>query len=331
MEIVQGVHQIKLPMPEGTLDHANVYLIEGDTGNLLIDSGWYTPEAFSTLKEELRSNGFDLKDITQIVITHLHADHYGMAGKIKELSGAKVALSEIEASMIHLRYVNMPPLLDEVSHFLHANGTPQSELSLLSKASMPARQFVIPIKPDIKLKDGQKISMPPFEFKALLTPGHSPGHVCFYEPKRKLLFTGDHILPDITPNIGLHPQSAKDPLGDYIKSLETLKKLEVNFIFPGHGSVFNSLDQRIDALLLHHEQRKADIVKLIQDDRKTAYQIAIEIIWIPDDEAVRFQTLSALDRRLAILETLAHLQLLAIEGKVKKTEEDGTSYYKATG
>ena len=327
MEIVRGVHQIKLPLPGGVLDHVNVYLIEGDQGNLLIDTGWNTPEAFSILKEELRIEGFDFKDITQIVITHLHPDHYGLAGKIRELSGAKIALSGIEARMLHLRYVNMRVLLEEVSHFLRANGTPQDELSQLSEASLPVREFVIPALPDIKLKAGQNISVDPFEFKVLLTPGHSSGHICLYEPKRKLLFTGDHILPDITPNISLHPQSGENPLGDFITSLEALKKLEVTLSFPGHGSVFSGLGQMIDTLRYHHDRRNLDILKAMRDDMKTGYQIASEIPWVPEGNAVSFQDLSALDKRLAVLETLAHLQLLTTEGKIKKVTKDGIIFY----
>ena len=330
MEIIQGVYQIKLPLPGGPLDHSNAYLIDGSQGNLLIDTGWNTPEAFSALGEYLKANGFDFSDISQIVITHLHPDHYGLAGRIKELSGATLALSEIEARLLDRRYVNMSILLEEVSHLLRAHGTPQSELSQLSQASMPARQFVVPAKPDTKLKAGQKVSMDPFEFKVLLTPGHSPGHICLYEPNRRFLFTGDHILPDITPNVGLHPQSGANPLGDYINSLKSLTELEVSFVFPGHGSVFNGLGQRIDALLRHHQQRMTDILNVIRDDPKTAYQIATEIPWVPDEGGINFQDLPPLDRRLAVLETLAHLQLLATEGKAMEIVRNRISLYRAT-
>ena len=332
MEIVKGVYQIKLPMPAGIpVDHVNVYLIEGDKGNLLIDAGWNTPEAFSALKDDLRSGGFDFKDISQIVITHLHPDHYGMAGKLKQLSGAKVALSKIEAGMLKSRYVDLDVLLREVLQFLRANGVPRNELRQLSEASMPAREFVIPTEPDIKLKAGQKISIDPFEFNVILTPGHSPGHICLYEPKRKFLFAGDHILPEISSNVALHPQSGENPLGDYVSSLKSLMELEVSFVFPGHGAVFSGLRQRIDALLYHHKQRELAIMKAIRDELRTAYQIATEIPWIPDAEAVNYQDLSILDRRLAVMETLAHLQLLVTEGKAKRVEEDDTGFYLAVG
>jgi glyoxylase-like metal-dependent hydrolase (beta-lactamase superfamily II) len=323
---------MRLPMPGGMpIDHVNAYLVEGDKGNLLIDAGWNTPEAFSALNDDLRSGGFTFKDIAQIVITHLHPDHYGMAGKLKQLSGAKVALSKIEAGILDSRYVDSDVLLREVFQFLRANGVPRNELRQLSEASMPAREFVIPTEPDMKLKAGQKISADPFEFKVILTPGHSPGHICLYEPNRKFLFSGDHVLPEIFPNVALHPQSGDNPLGDYLASLKSLMELEVSFVFPGHGSVFSGLGQRIDGLLYHHRQRALAIMKAIRDELRTAYQIATEIPWIPDDEAASFQDLSVLDRRLAVMETLAHLQLLVIQGKAKKVEEGDTYFYFAVG
>lgn len=333
MEVVQGVHQIKIPLPNSNmpLDHVNVYLVEGSQGNLLIDAGWNTPEAFSALEEGLRDSGFDFKDISQIIITHLHADHYGMAGKIKELSGAKVALSKIEADMLDSRYVNLDALLQQLTHFLHSNGVPQDELPGFARASLPARKFVIPVSPDIILEGGGKISIGSSEFEVLLTPGHSPGHICLYEPERKLLFSGDHVLPEITPNVGFHPQSGENPLGGFLKSLQYLSKLEVNFVFPGHGHVFSGLGLRIEELIRHHEKRELDIMNVLRAEKKSAYQIAAEIPWVPDAEDATFQDLSVFDKRLAVMETLAHIQLWVTEGELQRIKENDIILYQAAG
>ena len=360
MEVVQGVYQIKLPLLGAALasddgqpikaskdklisvieqkilepaanSYVNVYLIEGKEGNVLVDTGWNTPESYSILNNELRTYGFDLKDISQIVVTHLHPDHYGLAGRIKQVSGAKIALSEVEAGMLDSRYVNLDNLLEQVLLFLDSNGVPQDDVFQLSEASLPLRGFVLPTSPDIKLKNGKKISIDPFEFKVILTPGHSPGHVCLYEPNRKLLFSGDHVLPEISPHVGLHPQSGQDPLGDYLSSLKALADLEVNLVLPGHGPAFSGLKKRVEELLYHHEQRKSGILSVVQNDMKTAYQIAVEIPWMTDIKAEDFQSLNMWNRRLAVMETLAHLQLLVKEGKVKKTVKDGTSFYRAEG
>ncbi len=332
MEIVQGVHQIKLPLPAGTaLDHINAYLIEGSQGNLLIDTGFDTPEAFGALRDGLRNSGFGFKDINQIVVTHIHPDHYGLADKLKQMSGATVAFSEIEEKLIESRYVKTDSLLKEVRLIFKRNGVPEDDLPELTEAALAVKQFVGLVSPDIKVKNGDRISTGSSELKVFLTPGHSPGHICLYEPKRKFLFSGDHILPDIFPHVGLHPQSGENPLGDFFDSFESMAKLEVNFIFPGHGSVFSGFKLRVGELFHHHEQRQLAIMKVIRDDPKSAYQIAIEIPWMPSGEAVKFEKLSIFDKRLAVMETLAHLKLLIIEGKAEKIAEEDTDLYWAGG
>lgn len=322
MEIVRGVHQIKIPIPESSLEHINVYLVEGDEGNLLIDTGWNTPNAFEALKQQLRDSGFGFKDITQIVVTHVHPDHYGLAGRLTQLSGAKLALHEAELSLIDSRYINMEQLLQEMEAYLRRHGTPQNDLPAIHKASLWIKRFVVPALPEIVLKGGEELTIGSFNFEVLLTPGHSIGHICLYEPKRKLLFSGDHVLPEITPHIGLHPQSGENPLGDFINSLKEIEKLEVNFVFPGHGPVFSGLKQKMWEILYHHEQRKLAITKAIRDELKTAYQIASEIPWRPEQSGVAFKDLAPWDKRLAVLETLAHLELLVTEGKVEKMAEN---------
>lgn len=357
MELVRGVYQIKIPisgaslLPEDTkpikasrdklvdvieqkvlgslaLSHVNVYLIEGAKENMLIDTGWDTPDAFAVLNKELRSYGFTFKDISHIVVTHIHPDHYGLSGKLKQLCGARLAMSELEAGMLDSRYVNLNELLKQMRWFLLANGVPKTVVLQLSEASMPARKLVVPAMPDVLLREGKKISLDPFEFKVMLTPGHSPGHICLYEPNRKLLFCGDHILPEVTPHIGLHPQSGENPLGVYLSSLEQMMKLEVNMAFPGHGSAFSGVRQIIEGLFRHHEQRSRDILKALEETMKTAYQVATEIPWRTDIKPANFQSLNILDQRLAIMETLAHIELLRNEGKVQLyTQDDINSYF----
>jgi glyoxylase-like metal-dependent hydrolase (beta-lactamase superfamily II) len=330
MEIVQGVHQIKIPLP-GAVDHMNVYLIEGTQGNLLIDTGFDTPEAFGALRDALKFSGFGFKDITVIAATHIHPDHYGMVDKLKQLSGARVALSDIEARFLDSRYGKTDSLLEEVKKLLAFNGVPESDLTELAESSLAIKQFVGVVKPDIILKDGDKITVAASEFKVILTPGHSPGHICLYEPKRKLFFSGDHLLPDIFPHVGFHPQSGANPLADFFKSLDALAELEVSFIFPGHGSVFSGFSLRLGELHYYHEQRQRTIMRIIESDNKSAYQIATEIPWMPAGDSVPFNKLSAFDKRLAVMETLAQLKLLMSEGKAQKVVKENIDLYWAGG
>ena len=330
MEIVQGVHQIKVPLP-GALDHVNIYLIEGTQGNLLIDTGFDTPEAFGALRDALKFSGFGFKDITVIAATHAHPDHFGLVDKLKQMSGAKVALSDIEAKFIDSRYAKTDALLKQVKQLLASNGVPEAELTELAESSMAIKQFTSVVKPDIILKDGDKITVASSEFKIMLTPGHSPGHICLYEPRRKLFFSGDHILPDIFPHVGFHPQSGANPLADFFKSLESLANLDVNFIFPGHGSVFSGFKLRLGELHYYQEQRQRDIMRIIESDTKSAYQIATEIPWMPAAESVSFKKLSAFDKRLAVMETLAQLKLLVSESKAQKVVKENIDLYWAGG
>jgi glyoxylase-like metal-dependent hydrolase (beta-lactamase superfamily II) len=358
MEIVKGVYQIKLPLtgvPVESVDdriikakkeqlinviekdvvqsfpisYVNTYLVEGKTENLLIDTGWNTPAAFNALTGELKNYGFELKAITQIVITHIHPDHYGMSGKLKQLSGARLALSEVDAKFFDSRYLNMNPLLEEIRRFFLSSGVPPGEISKFGESSLPPREFVIPATPDIKLKSGKRVTIAPFNFKVISVLGHSPGHICLYEPKRKLLFTGDHILPEMIPHIGFHPQSGQDPLGDYFNSLDELKKLEVNLVFPGHGPAFSGMKQRIEQILQYHEQRKWDILGVLDGEGKTALQVAMAMRWMTDISPCDYTNLEVRQQRLCLMETLAHLQYLLKQGTIHRMQKDDVYYYRA--
>ena len=329
MEIVRDVYQIKLPLPLTVLEYVNVYIVKGVEGAILIDTGWNTPEAFSALEDGLKEHGIGWKDITQIVITHIHIDHYGLAGKIRKLCGAKVAMHRIEAELIDPQYVNFKEVMQELERDVYSAGSPSAKLPGLEEAYLWMADFVTPSLPDVELNAGDTISNGSFGFEVIWTPGHSPGHICLYEPKKKLLFSGDQVLHQITPNVGSYPQYGDNPLGDYINSLKTIEGLEVNLVLPGHGPVFDSLKPRIAEILYHHEERKKTTTKAIKGESRTAYQITTQIRWVPQQGGVAFQDLSALDRLLAIMETIAHLRLLMTEDRVREIERDGISFYLA--
>ena len=329
MEIVSGVHQIRLPFPQSTPGYTNVYVVEGSNGNILIDSGWDDSEMIWAFRAGLKEDRLKLQDINWSVITHIHPDHYGLASKLKELCGAEVSVHRAEVGLINSRYKDFDGLLKDMGDLLSSNGVPQAELAELSQASLWMKQFVSPDLPDIMLDDGDRISNGSFGFEVLRTPGHSPGHICLYEARKRWLFSGDHVLFNATPHVGFHPQSGDNPLKDYIDSLIRVDGLGVNFVFPGHGPVFNSLKLRAAEIFYHHEARKEAIMKVLNDGLKTAYQVAAEIPWKLEMGGVAFNDLAPWDRRLAIFETIAHLKLLTFEGKVGKIDKDGISLYLA--
>ena len=328
MKEIPGIHRLKIPIPETSLQYVNVYLIEGSNGYLLVDTGWDNSTAFNSLKRQLDEIGIAFKDISKILVTHIHPDHYGLVGRLKQLSGAEFALSDQEQKMIDARYINMDDLLQRTADLLQMNGVPARELPGLQKASLPVARYVAPTYPDVVLHDGETYSNGVFNFQIIWTPGHCLGHVCLYEPTRKILFSGDHILPTISPNIGLHPQSGENPLGDFIDSLNKIEQLAIELILPGHENPFTGIKSRIKKLMQHHNQRCSEILETMEAKTKTAYQIAKGITWLPDIGGVSLQNLPPLHKRLAILETLSHLEFMRANGEVDKFSADGVIYYR---
>ncbi|MCX5997390.1 MAG: MBL fold metallo-hydrolase [Chloroflexi bacterium] len=328
MELFKGINQIKLPLSKAGLDTVNVYIIEGKDGNLMIDTGWNTPEAFTALAQEMKNSGFAMKDITSIVVTHLHPDHMGLAGKIAELTGAGIVVSEIENNLLDSVYTHPESLISEMILFFMANGVPEWELKMLAEASFNIRNYVSPFKATTLLKAGDTVNMAPFKFQVIATPGHSPGHICLYEPDKKYFFSGDHVLAEVVPNVGYHPLSGENPLGDYVNSLNALAELEVRLVFPGHGPVFSGLGPKIDDIQRFHQDRMYKIQRAMGLEQKNAWDIAKAIPWIVNGEETAYDKLEPIDRRLAVLETLAHLQYLVAENRGKKiTEGEKTLYW----
>lgn len=326
-EVTPGIHWLKLPIPmaESTLTHVNAYLIQGKNGYLLVDTGWNAKETFDTLQKHLIEIGAGIKDISQILVTHIHPDHYGMAGRVRQLSGASIAMHEIEKGFIESRYIKMDRLLEQTDRWLDMNGMPPDEADDLRDATVGLEQYVVPVFPDITLHGGETIDTGVFIFQVLWTPGHSSGHICLYEPEKKVLLSGDHILPTITPNISQHPQSIENPLGRYIKSLQELRQLNVELILPGHDEPFTEFRPRIDEIIRHHEQRNQEILTAVKAETKTAYQIALEVTW---GISGRWQDLPAFHKRMAVFETLAHLELMTANRQTEKLTKKDIIYYR---
>lgn len=316
MEIFPGIWQFKLPIPAATqselgemVGETNVYLIQGNDGWLLVDAGWDDPANIVILQQGLIQVGISVGDISQIVATHFHLDHFGLAGKLRQLSGARLALHREEAPFIELIGGKFAQTLEQSRDWLLRNGTPKKEIPDDSGFYMDLDY------PDDLLSGGERISTGFFDFEVLWTPGHSPGHICLYERSRKLFISGDHMLEDITPEIGTSPLQYPNPLADYLNCLENLKELEVELVLPAHGSLFSHFRRRTDELIEHHQNRKDQILAVLEKGPLTAFDIASKIAWIPQKGGVPWEKLDVMNRRLALLETWAHLRLLEDERK----------------
>jgi glyoxylase-like metal-dependent hydrolase (beta-lactamase superfamily II) len=310
-----GLWSVPVPMPQSSLRYVLVYLLEQDDGVSMIDAGWDTDDAWSALNAGLGKAGYEIGDVKSVLVTHIHPDHYGLAGRVREGSGAWIALHPADAEILPQRYMQMDGLLDRMqTHFLE-NGVPSESLDTMGGASMPVRPFVNAVFPDVLLEDGDRPEISGWDLRAIWTPGHSPGHLCFYDAERRLLLSGDHVLPRITPNISFHPQQTANPLADFLDALDKVAALEVGEVLPAHEYRFRNLAERVVQLRNHHEHRLAEIrVALGKHPGLTAWEVAVGLTWSRPWEEIAFFV-----QRAAFGEALAHLIVLEARGIARRS------------
>jgi glyoxylase-like metal-dependent hydrolase (beta-lactamase superfamily II) len=248
-----------------------------------------------------------------VLVTHIHPDHYGLAGRVREQSGAWVGLHPADAALIHERYDDPTDLLERVGRMLRRMGAPPEELEPMRDAAMPVRPFVDAAVPDRLIDDGVHPEVPGWDLTALWTPGHSPGHLCFWEPANQVMLSGDHVLPRITPNIPFHPQAAEDPLGDFLASLERLRAYPAVEVLPAHEHRFVGLDARLTELAAHHERRFTEVLAAIAAGVTTPWGIAERMEW-----SRPWSRIEGFMRRAAVGEAMSHLRTLEKRGAVRE-------------
>jgi glyoxylase-like metal-dependent hydrolase (beta-lactamase superfamily II) len=310
-----GLWSIPVPIPNNPLRYVLVYAFETDKGPYLVDAGWNTDDAFDVLCRGLRTAGFDIADVQGVLVTHIHPDHYGLAGRIRESSGAWVALHPADAALVHDRYEEPDDLIDRVAVLLRRTGAPEEEVQSLQRASMPVLPFVVTTHPDVLLEDGDKPEVPGWDLVAIWTPGHTAGHLCFYERDLRLMLSGDHVLPRITPNISVHPQAQTSPLADYLESLDKVAEFETDEVLPAHEHRFVGLAARVAELKQHHEERFVEVTEAIEGGADTAWEITSHMKW-----SRPWERISGFMRRAALGEALAHIRVLEERGVVRAVE-----------
>jgi glyoxylase-like metal-dependent hydrolase (beta-lactamase superfamily II) len=313
-EVRPGLWSIPLPLPRNPLRYVLVYALECDDGIALIDAGWNTEDAWATLGAGLETLGATVEQVTGVLVTHIHPDHYGLAARIREASGAWVALHRADAAVLPERYEEVDALLDRMASLLRACGVPQLELDALSSASMSIRQFVEVTQPDRLLDDGDVVPLGGRELRAVWTPGHSPGHLCFYDATNRLLLAGDHVLPRISPNISVHAQQRPNPLAEFLDALQKVRGLDVDEVLPAHEYRFRNLAARVDDLLLHHAERLSAVEAMVAATPGiTCWDLTVALPW-----SRAWPDIPPFLRRAANGETLAHLMVLLAAGRVAR-------------
>jgi glyoxylase-like metal-dependent hydrolase (beta-lactamase superfamily II) len=312
-QVLDGLWSIPVPIPNSPLPYVLAYAFRVPDGVVVVDPGWDAPEALAALTGGLAVAGARLEDVRGVLATHIHPDHYGLAARIRELSGAWVGLHPADAALVPDRDQQVEELLARTAGWVAQTGAPPAEQAELRDASRQLRRFVVAGRPDRPLVDGDRPEVPGWRLRALHTPGHTPGHLCFVEERAGLVLTGDHVLPTISPNISRHPQAGPDPLADYLASLGRLAGDGDPLVLPGHQWRFRGLAGRVEELRAHHEQRLDEAQAAVAAGAGTIWEVATVLTW-----SRPWAEIAGIMRRAALGETAAHLAHLERRGRLER-------------
>jgi glyoxylase-like metal-dependent hydrolase (beta-lactamase superfamily II) len=319
VEIADGLWQLRVPLRFNPLGYTYSYLFSDDA--TLIDAGEDSAEARRSIDEQFQGAGLRLRDTRRIIITHMHRDHVGLVRHIKILSNAEICAHE-KAAIYAKTSADGNKRYEAFRNEVRMMGGGEF-LGLLGRFEASFRGVPETFEIDKSLENGSEVALKNGSLRVIWMPGHAPEHICLYDEGRRLLFSGDHLLPEITSHISLYANDDGDPLGDYLKSLEKLRGLQVEKILPGHEHVFDSIDERIDELERHHDMRIGEIKEALSDGENTVFKISSKISW----KSRPWPLMPFWVKRMAASETLAHLVYLRNKGDVDEKIVDGVLYY----
>jgi glyoxylase-like metal-dependent hydrolase (beta-lactamase superfamily II) len=312
-QVVEDIYQIRLPLPFA-LNSVNCYLLQGDDGWTIIDTGLNIPEAQAVWQAAFTALEIAPGDLHRIVLTHVHPDHYGLAGWLQGWSGAPVWLSPREAELAG-RLWQQDNLHEAMFNLFRRAGVPTEVERQAEAEAKKVRELTFPhpdrtelLAPLAVLSTGRR------QFKAIQAPGHSDGQLIFYDASDRLLLSGDQVLLKITPNIGQWPISEPDPLGRYLASLQELSQLEVRLALPGHRGLITHWAGRLAELQKHHADRLATMLAAVDGAGVTAYEVCHRVFNTRD--------FTMHEVRFAVAETLAHLEYLVGREQLRREENE---------
>jgi glyoxylase-like metal-dependent hydrolase (beta-lactamase superfamily II) len=306
----------------------NAYLVfppQGSEELTLIDTGVKSPEAFDALRRGFKEHGFALEQITRILLTHAHMDHYGQARRLRDLSGAVVYASAPEAERMRVGMSPTGQRDERVFSFFRRWGVPDELAAGDNPMADMARLYQDPIEVDAIVADGDRIALGDLTLEVVETPGHCEGHVVYYERAGKRLFSGDHLLPDISPvPLLVFPKEGEERPKSLVRFLDSLRKVEsldCTLAFPSHGDVIRDHRALIASYRLHAERRSLKLQRLLDDGSATPFELATRM----------FPKAYAAQLVLVLSEVIGHLDLLVERGRVVIEERAGVEHVRLTG
>lgn len=310
-----GLWSLPIVIPDSPLRYVIVYAIALPDGVALVDSGWPHDESWRALESGLESIGFTVEDVRYVLITHSHTDHHGLTQRIKERSGAVVVMHSVEREVIREIDAGLPAAAAAGTEWLRERGASPAQLATMqeqmAQGSTPDFDAVLP---DVVIQDGDRPLPGRPDVVALWTPGHTRGHLCFHLENDRILLSGDHVLPRITPHVTRPAFVPLDPaLTTYLDSLRRMFELDVDEVLPAHEYRFSDLPSRISTMLDHHEERFLEILAAVRAGARTTWEVAERISWSRGWEAT-----SGFMRQTALAETYTHLKHLEAEGRVRQ-------------
>ena len=319
-EILPDFYQLQVPFPKNPLKNCNCYLIKDNGRALMVDTAVNLEETRDALFSELSEIKVDLTK-TDFFLTHMHTDHTGLLARLVR-DPSTVYFSKVDAGSLNY---NIEAAWERRVGMATRNGFPRDVL--LATGNAPMYQFREWTDHELHLiKQDDTISIGDYRFSCLETPGHTRGHVCLYEPDKKIIISGDHVLGDISPNISTW-SADENPLADYLASLDKVYKLDVHLVLPGHRRPFNNLKERVSELKRHHEVRANEAFEIVKREKLNAYQVSSRMTW--DLKYTTWDTVPVWQRMFALGEALAHLKYLQSVGKVQEERTEKEILYSA--
>jgi glyoxylase-like metal-dependent hydrolase (beta-lactamase superfamily II) len=308
-ELEGGIRRVTLPLPTRP-GHVHAYLLPGDDGWILVDTGVGLPEAKEAWAAELERAG---GRVASIFVTHFHPDHVGAAADLHELTGAPVYQGALDYAQCELVWGN-PAWSERLVEWFRLHGAPDDVTAELVGQSSLYRPFIRYQRDPILMEAGERLD----GWELVAASGHADGQLCLL--KDGVLVAADHVLGRITPTVGLWPASRADPLGDYLEALERTVEFAPRIALPGHGDPIADPAGRARELQEHHRLRLEEAAAALTQEPQSGYELSFALFGAD---------LKPAGRRFAVAETLSHLERLVHERAAVRVGDDGAVAYTA--